>query len=99
MAKVYITEHMSPKVAFGNSLPMAPMPPLATQVVSITGTSQQSAVFDENTKFIGVHADAACSVEFGADPSATTNSRRLAANATEYFTVTAGHKLAVITNS
>jgi hypothetical protein len=99
MAKVYITEHTAPTLSYGNSLPVAYMPPLATQVVAIGGASVQSAAFNANTRMVAVHTDAICSVEFGSNPTSTANSRRLAANTTEYFEVSPSQKVAVITNT
>jgi hypothetical protein len=99
MAKVYVTEHVRPTMYAGNLLPVAAMPPLATQNVAIGAGSVQSSAFNAATKMVAVHADAICSVEFGANPTATANSRRLAANSTEYFEVFPGHKIAVITNT
>ncbi len=99
MAKVYITEHTDPSVYNGNMKPVAYLPPLATQTVAIGAGSLQSNAFSDKTKMIGVHTDAICSIEVGSNPSATANSRRLAANATEYFEVSPGHKIAVITNT
>ena len=99
MAVVYITEHEKPQLSFGNLMPMATMPPLAQQVVSITAGSIQSSAFGSTTYMVGVHTDAICSVEFGSNPTATATKRRLAAGTTEYFQVTPGHKIAVITNT
>lgn len=74
-------------------------PPTASQKITITGTSAQSAAFNAATTIIRVHADAACSVQIGGtNPTATTTSARFAAGQTEYFLVVAGDKLAVITN-
>ena len=99
MAKVYITEHYPPTLYNGNSLSVPYMPPIATQTVAIGGSSVQSSAFGTHCRMVCVHTDAICSVEFGSNPTATANSRRLAANATEYFEVTTGHKIAVITNT
>lgn len=99
MAKVYITEHTRPTIYQGGLLPVAYMPPLATQTVAIGGSSVQSAAFNAKTVMVAVHTDAICSVEFGSNPTATANSRRLAANTTEYFEVTPAQKVAVITNT
>lgn len=99
MAKVYITEHTEPSVYQGGLLPVVYMPPLTTQTVAIGGSTTQSAAFNAKTKMIAVHTDAICSVEFGSNPVATANSKRMAAGTTEYFEVTAGHKIAVITNT
>jgi len=75
------------------------MPTIATQIVAIGAGSVQSSAFNAITKIIGVHTDAICSIEIGADPTATANSRRLAAGSTEYFEIIPGHKIAVITNT
>lgn len=101
MAKLYVTEHLSPSISFGNLLPVPKMPPVASQTVSIGGVSAASNAFDSSTCLIGVHTDAVCSIAFGTNPTATTNSRRLAANTTEYFEVPVGgnFKIAVISNS
>lgn len=99
MAKVYITEHTVPSLSYGNTLPVAYMPPLATQTVAIGGSTTQSSAFNAKTVMVAVHTDAICSIEFGSNPTATANSRRMAANTTEYFEVSPGHKVAVITNT
>ncbi len=99
MAKVYITEHTKPSVFQGGLLPVAKMAPLTTQTVAIGGASTQSSAFNAKTFMVAVHTDAICSIEFGSNPTATSNSRRMAANTTEYFEVTPGDKVAVITNT
>lgn len=99
MAKVYITEHHRPGVYSGNLMPVVQMPPIASQTVAIGAASVQSAAFAATTKIIAAHTDAVCSIEIGTDPTATANSRRMAANSTEYFEVFPGHKIAVITNT
>lgn len=99
MAKVYITEHPFPRYHLGAPLPVLMHPPLASQTVVNTGATTQSAAFNADTKIICIHTDSICSVEFGANPTATTASRRLAANSTEFFEVGAGHKVAVILNT
>lgn len=99
MAKLYITEHTLPHVYQGLSAMAVELPPLTTQVKAIGGTSAQSTAFSAKTQMIGVHTDVICSIEVGVDPTATTDSRRLSAGATEYFYVTPGHKIAVIENT
>lgn len=74
-------------------------PPISEQTVVIGGASAASAAFNPETKLIRVHADVACSISFGTDPTATTGSARLAANSTEYFAVNSGLKIAVISNN
>lgn len=99
MAKVYITEHPLPRFHMGSPMPVLPSPPLASQTVAIGGATVQSAAFNADTQIVCVHTDAICSIEFGTNPVATANSRRIAANSTEFFQVEPGHKIAVITNS
>lgn len=99
MAKIYITEHDRPSVSYGNLMPVVKMPPIATMTAPIAGTTTQSSGFGTTTFMICIHADTICSVEFGSNPTATTSSRRIASNATEYFEVTPGHKVAVISNT
>lgn len=59
----------------------------------------QSAAFNQYTNLVRVHTDAPIKVSIGSNPSATANSPRLAANQTEYFTVTPGHKFSFITSA
>jgi orotate phosphoribosyltransferase len=100
MAKVYIAEFSGTKVIEGRGAAgISSEPPLAEQTVAIGGTTAQSAAFNAGTNMIRVHTDAICSIAIGADPTATANTRRMAAGSTEYFGVTPGHKVAVITNT
>ena len=99
MASVYLTEHYAPKFVGGNLLPAVSMPPIAEQKITIGGASVASSAFNALTQVLGVHAEAVCSVAFGAAPTATSANRRLAAHSTEYFEVTPGQKVAIITNS
>lgn len=99
MAAVYITEHTEPSIFQGNQIPVVYMPPLATQKVAIAATATLSSAFNAKTRIVAVHTDAVCSIEFGSAPTATASSKRMAANTTEYFEVTAASKVSVITNS
>lgn len=98
MAKLYITEF-----AFqggGESpLPLGQQPVIAEQTIAIGGASVQSAVFNAATRFVTVSTDAICSIKFGTDPTATTDSMRLAADQSVSFGVQAGLKVAVISNT
>lgn len=98
MATVYITEYVGPMMQIG-IIPIAQEPEIASQTVAIGAGSVQSSAFNLATTFIRVHTDAICSVKVGSNPTATAASKRLAANQTEYFGVSPGHKIAVITNS
>jgi hypothetical protein len=97
--KVYISEYTRMPTDTRVSVPAGAEPAIATHVVAIGAGSVQSAAFNTNARFIRLHTDAICSVAFGANPTATADSCRLAANQTEFFGVLPGHKVAVITNT
>jgi hypothetical protein len=94
MAKGYVTEfkdvNAGSPVAAGGYLEQTP--------VTFT-TTTQSAAFAANTVLIRVHVDAICSIAIGKDPTATTSTMRLVAGQTEYFAVSAGDKIAFVTNT
>ena len=100
MATLYIAEYERMGVSSrGIAVPVALGPPLAEQTVAIAGASAQSSAFNASTKFIRVHTDAICSVLVGSNPTAAATNQRMAADATEYFGVSSGDKIAVITNT
>lgn len=101
MAKLYITEYAAVGGGMdGQPSAIAYEPPVASQTVTFTTTTQSSA-FNAITRFVRIHTDAICSIEFGTNPTATTSTRRLAADATEYFAVPVGNsfKVAAVTNT
>lgn len=100
MASVYISEYSNLKNSKVRDLIQAAEEPgLAIQKVTASGTSGQSSAFNAETRFVRIHTDAIVSIKFGSNPTATTSDLRLQADATEYFGVTPGHKVAVITNT
>jgi len=102
MATLYITEYAELEIGPAGRVGQMPMePPLAEQTVAIGGTSAQSLAFNASTRFVRLHTDAICSVEFGTNPTATGTTGRLAASQTEYRGVPKGqsYKVAVITNT
>lgn len=100
MATAYITEFSKVGTTSGRiDMTIALMPPIAEQTVAI-GVVASSAAFNDATKFIRVHVDAICSIKIGASPqTAAVTTLRMAANQTEYFGVTPGHIISVITNT
>jgi hypothetical protein len=109
MAVLYITEFASlapqPPGATGQ---VAQQPPIAEQTVALTSTSAQSAAFNANTRFVRLHTDVICAIEFGTNPTAVANggsgpTARMAANQTEYFGVPIGigssYKVAGVTST
>lgn len=75
---------------------IAKMPAVAEQQVVIAGGSNPSAAFNPRTKFVRLHAGAACSVAWGDSPVAVSGNCPLEGGQTEYFGVNPGQKLAVI---
>ena len=68
----------------------------STEKVTSSGTSAQSAAFADNIYYVRVVADAACHIEFGSNPTATTSKVYVPADDIEYFKVSHGEKVAVI---
>lgn len=103
MAKLYITEYQDlPRdakgiaVMCGNEIDGGG---IDQTPVDYTSGAAQSAAFAADTKFVRVHTDAICSIKFGANPTATTNSKRMAAGTTEFFGVRGGQKVSAISNT
>jgi hypothetical protein len=99
MATLYVAEFPRADSEVRSHAQVAPCPPIKEDTVAIGVSSAQSEVFSEETRLIRVHADAICSIAFGANPTATSANMRLAAGQTEYFAVDPGARLAVISNS
>ena len=103
MSTVYIAEYVRTGLGPRGKIPVAEDGPIAQQTVAITGASVQSAALNAATTFVRVHTDAICSVAFGANPTATTGNRRMAANTTDYFGIDQStntvKKIAVISNT
>lgn len=98
MTTLYITEYENIcRDDSGLPAQIATEPAIANQTVSIGGTSAQSAAFNTETKFVRLYADVACCVSFGANPTSTNAKTALPVGSPEYFGVTPGHKVAVIT--
>lgn len=96
MAKLYISEFAKVGGVAGANVPVAMLPPSASQVVAVGGASAQSAALRADTEFVRVVSDVAASIEVGANPTATINSLLIGPYAAEYFAVVGGQKLAVI---
>jgi hypothetical protein len=101
MAVLYVAEFENLGETSRGAPPVALQTPLAEQTVAIAGASAASSAFNASTRFVRLHTDAVCSVEFGTAPVAEATNMRMAADATEYFAVPVGqsYKVAVITNT
>lgn len=80
--------------ALGN--PVHVFNPGASQNVTTSGTSAQSAALGGNTLIVRLIATTDCRVAFGANPTATATSMLLTAGVPEFFTVQVGSKIAAI---
>ena len=79
---------------------IAGTPPVAEQKLTYTGGVQVSAAFSATTRMVRLHTDSICSVSFSSGgTNATAANARMAANQTEYFGVSPGSFVSVITNT
>lgn len=100
MAVVDITQYAL--VAADNSgkpIPVGAEPALANAQINVTGASAQSSAFADTCRLVRVHTDVAIRIAFGANPTASASSPRMAAGQTEYFGVRPGEKVAAITTT
>lgn len=89
----------------GNVIAAGQEPCQTVQAIAIGASSTPSSAFGSVTRFVRVHTDANCAIEFrsanpGVDPVAVAGtSMRLPAGATEFFGVRPGQKVAVVQSS
>jgi hypothetical protein len=74
-------------------------PAIATQRIVVQAGATSSAAFNTATRMVLVNADTICSLLFGASPTATASSMRLAANIDRYYGVQPSMIVSVIANS
>lgn len=83
-----------------NAAPIATGHPAFEGVVTVGGTSAQSAAIpatEANTLFVRLFADEACHIAIGSNPTATTsNALKLPSGGVEWVGLNAGDKIAVI---
>jgi hypothetical protein len=98
-AYMYVTEYATLLIPQVSDLKaqVPQEPPLVEQVVTLTGSSAQSAAFNAQTTLVRIHVDGSgpAGVTFGTNPTATvvsgtSGSGRFAANQTEYRGVPKG---------
>lgn len=99
MSVLYVSEYAYMPQQQGVLYQIGAEPAIAEQHFTVSGTSAQSAAFNANTRFVRIHTDGIVSLLFGANPTAVTTAKRLAANQTEFFGVNPGDKVAAITNT
>lgn len=94
-SKAYVTEYGG----VANGLSVGQGPAINTQVIDFSGGAAATTAFTENTRFVRVYVDSYCSVAEGTSPVATTSSKQMAADSSEYWGVRPGDKLSFIINS
>lgn len=70
MADIYITQYARMADGEQGFLQCGEEPNLGTLVVTIGAASAQSATLNTKTRFVCISAEAACSLAFGANPTA-----------------------------
>jgi hypothetical protein len=75
-------------------------PARAVQQITEGGASVScGADFQDSTRFVRIHTPVAIRIAFGKTPTAAATSQRMAAGSTEFFGVTPGLRVAVITTA
>lgn len=84
----FISEYANIMTVRGKDI-LAPVEPaITTQVVNYGAGATQSAAFNSATRFVRITSDTNCFFLFGTNPTAVTSSSpRLAAGASEYFSL------------
>ncbi len=71
MAQLNVTEFAEMQIGPAGRTGQMPMqPPLASYGVANAGGNTQSAAFNAKTRFVRLHADTVCCIEFGLNPTA-----------------------------
>ena len=103
MARLNIAEFAEMQIGPAGRMGQMPMQsPIATQGITNTGGSTQSAAFNAATRFVRLETDTICCIQFGTNPTAVaigaSMTTRMAAGQTEYHAVplAAGFKVAAI---
>lgn len=96
MATLWIREYSTVPAALGGaSLQVAQEPGVDQTPLSFT-TTQQSAAFAADTKYIEIYGSAAFHYVIGANPSATTGAMKVPVDTPKFFGVAAGQKIAAV---
>ncbi|MCK1367628.1 hypothetical protein [Bradyrhizobium sp. 62] len=100
-SKLYITEYADMAQTVRGGAQIAQQPSIANQTVDYSGGVASSAAFNAATTYVRIHTDSICSIAFGTAPTATTNSKRMPADSTEYFGVplNGSYKVSAIINT
>lgn len=100
MANLYVAEFSTMGKGNDGFEMQAPIaPPIASQTKSFTTSTAVDTAFTDETTLVMILADAACNVEFGAAPTATSASMALPGEVPMFFSVPrkSGLKVAAVT--
>jgi len=78
----------------GLQAPAMQAPTIGSQVLTPTGSNQQAAALQAETRYLRVHTDAAVLIAVGPDADTAAGSWRMAPNQTEYIGCAPNHVLA-----
>lgn len=87
MARLSIREYEQISAVARGIVPVGEEPAIASQSLTISGSSGASAAFQQRTRFVRVHTDINCSLDWGTAPVAVAGSCDMVAGQTEYFGV------------
>lgn len=96
---LHITEYADMGYGHFRQIISAPLePPLADQTVSIGAGSLQSNTLNASTRICRLHTTANCHIQVGTSPTASSSTRRMVADSTEFICVpeNSALKIAVI---
>lgn len=104
MATLYITEVDEVGLDANGKEIMAPVDPtlVAPYSMAITGSSTQSQIFSNRTRYVELHCDAICSIAIAVNPTAVVTASRLGAGERIFRALrrgATGLRVAVIANT
>jgi hypothetical protein len=87
MARLSIREYEHISAVTRGIVPVGEEPAVASQTLTISGSSIASAAFNIRTRFVRIHTDMDCSLEWSVGPTAVAGACDMVAGQTEYFGV------------
>lgn len=100
MPRLSIREYEHISAVTRGIVPVGEEPAVANQTLTIAGASAPSAAFNIRTRFVRIHTDVNCSLDWGTSPVAIAGLCDMVAGQTEYFGIVnaTNMKVAVITS-
>jgi hypothetical protein len=100
VARLSIREYEHISAVARGIVPVGEEPAVASQTLTISGVSNPSAAFNARTRFVRIHTDVNCSLDWAVAPVAVAGSCDMVAGQTEYFGIvnSSNMKVAVISS-